>query len=139
MSLSVSVHVTSEERVSLKFFEKIRTRILCSINLSLKSCYLSNNVEKYCTGRQATDDNIIGRMRFACWLNKTRIKTHTHTHYLIVIVYCFYSATMVVTFILTLYISFRALPISNAFVVHCVGLASGITYTYIVCLVNLRQ
>jgi hypothetical protein len=28
------------------------------------------NVEKYCTARQATDDNITGRMRFACWVNK---------------------------------------------------------------------
>jgi hypothetical protein len=27
-------------------------------------------VEKYCTVRQATDDNIILRMRFACWITK---------------------------------------------------------------------
>ena len=27
-------------------------------------------MEKYGTARQATDDNIIGRMRFACWINK---------------------------------------------------------------------
>ena len=34
---------------------------------------------------------------------------------------------------------FRVLSISNEFVVHCAGLMSGIIYSYIVCLVNLRQ
>jgi hypothetical protein len=34
----------------------------------------------YCRARQATDDNIIRRMSFACRINKARIKTHTHTH-----------------------------------------------------------
>jgi hypothetical protein len=29
-----------------------------------------DNVEKYGRFRQATDDNIIRRMRFACWGNK---------------------------------------------------------------------
>ena len=30
---------------------------------------------------QATDDNIIRRMRIACWINKaTDTHTHTHTH-----------------------------------------------------------
>jgi hypothetical protein len=27
-------------------------------------------MEKYGTARQATDDNIIRRMRFACWITK---------------------------------------------------------------------
>jgi hypothetical protein len=27
-------------------------------------------VEKYGTDRRATDDNIIGRMRFECWISK---------------------------------------------------------------------
>jgi len=31
---------------------------------------------KYCTARQAKDDNIIRRMRFACRITKTRIQTH---------------------------------------------------------------
>ena len=34
-----------------------------------KSCRLWDNVEKYCTAGQATDDNIIRRMRIACWTN----------------------------------------------------------------------
>jgi hypothetical protein len=37
-----------------------------------------NNVEKYCTVRQATDGNIIIRMRFACWVGKA---TDTHSVY----------------------------------------------------------
>jgi hypothetical protein len=39
-------------------------------------------VEKYCTARQATDDNIIRRMRFACRITKA---TDTHSEYLILI------------------------------------------------------
>ena len=34
-------------------------------------------MEKYDRARQATDDDIMWRMRFACWTTKD---THTHTH-----------------------------------------------------------
>ena len=38
-----------------KFVQKIKTHILCSVILSLKSCHLRDNVEtKYCTARQGT-------------------------------------------------------------------------------------
>jgi hypothetical protein len=37
---------------------------------------LRYNVEKYGTAIQAGDDNIIRRMRFACWISKT---TDTHS------------------------------------------------------------
>jgi hypothetical protein len=40
-------------------------------------------VEKYGTARQSTDDNIIRRMRFACWITKA---TDTHSEYVIIIV-----------------------------------------------------
>jgi hypothetical protein len=43
-------------------------------------------VEKYGTARQATDDNIIRCMRFACWITKAT-DTHTHTEYLIFIAF----------------------------------------------------
>jgi hypothetical protein len=33
-----------------------------------KSCRLWQNIEEYGRARQATDDNIIRRMRFACWI-----------------------------------------------------------------------
>jgi hypothetical protein len=39
-------------------------------------------MEKYGTARQATDDNIIRRMRFACWINKA-----TDTEYVILIAF----------------------------------------------------
>jgi hypothetical protein len=41
-------------------------------------------VEKYGTAGQLTDDNIIRRMRFACWINKA---TDTHSEYVIFIAF----------------------------------------------------
>jgi hypothetical protein len=37
-------------------------------------------VEKYGTTGQATDDNVIRRMRFTCWIAKATQHTQTHTH-----------------------------------------------------------
>jgi hypothetical protein len=45
-----------------------------------KSCHLWDNVEEYGTAGQATDDNIIRRMRTACWITKA---TDTYTEYVI--------------------------------------------------------
>jgi hypothetical protein len=41
-------------------------------------------VEKYGRARQATDVNIIRRMRFACWITKA---TDTHSEYVILIAF----------------------------------------------------
>ena len=41
-------------------------------------------MEKCGTARQATDDNIIRRMRFTCWLTKA---TDTHLEYIILIAF----------------------------------------------------
>ena len=41
-------------------------------------------MEKYGTARQFTDDNIIRRMRFACWVTKA---TDTHSEYIILIAF----------------------------------------------------
>jgi len=41
-------------------------------------------VEKYCTAGQATDDNIIRRMRIACWIPKA---TDTHSLFVILIAF----------------------------------------------------
>jgi hypothetical protein len=49
-----------------------------------KSCPVWNNVVKSCTAGQATDDSIIRRMRFACWINKA---TDTHSEYVILIAF----------------------------------------------------
>jgi hypothetical protein len=53
-------------------------------NFLPKSCRLWHNVEKYGTARQATDDNIIRRMRIACQITKA---TDTHSEYLILIAF----------------------------------------------------
>ena len=42
------------------------------------------DVEKYCTTGQPTDDNIIRLMRFACWTPKA---TDTHSEYVIIIAF----------------------------------------------------
>ena len=47
-----------------------------------KSCRLGDNVEKYGTARQATDESIIRRMRIACWFLKV---TDTQSEYAILI------------------------------------------------------
>ena len=71
------------EREMLQAVEKIKTHTLCSVTFfSLKSCRLWDNVEKYGRARQATDDNIIRRMWFACWITKA---IDTHSEYVIVI------------------------------------------------------
>jgi hypothetical protein len=61
-----------------KFVEKFKTHILYSITFSRKSCCLWDNVENCGRARQATDDNIMWRMRIAWWITKPRIQTHTH-------------------------------------------------------------
>jgi len=49
----------------IKVIEKIEAHILCSVKFSRKSYRLGANVVKYSTGGQATDGNILWRMRFA--------------------------------------------------------------------------
>jgi hypothetical protein len=66
-----------------KAVEKIKT-ILRLITFFRKSCRLWDNVEKYGRARQATGDNIIRRMRFACWITKA---TDTHSEYVILIAF----------------------------------------------------
>jgi hypothetical protein len=56
--------------VSNKFLAKIKTHILCSKNFPRKLCRLWDNEEKYVTARRDTDNNIIWRMRTACWITK---------------------------------------------------------------------
>ena len=46
------------EMFQTKVVEKIKTHILCSVTFFRKSYRLWDNVEKYCTAGQATDDNM---------------------------------------------------------------------------------
>ena len=57
------------EMFQIKAVDKIK-HLSCSITFSRKSCSLWDNVEKFGGAREATDDNIIRRMRFACWIAK---------------------------------------------------------------------
>ena len=60
------------------------THIVPAATFFRKSYPLWDNVEKYCRAGQTTDDNIIRRLRFACWVTKV---THTHSWHLIHIAY----------------------------------------------------
>ena len=61
-----------------------KTRFLFNKSFTRKSCRLWDNVEKYGRTGQATDDSIIWRMRFACWITKA---TNTHLEYVILIAF----------------------------------------------------
>jgi hypothetical protein len=63
--------------------EKMKTHISRSITLARKSYRLWDNVEKFGAARQATDGNIIQRMRIVCGLHKA---TNTHSEYVIIII-----------------------------------------------------
>jgi hypothetical protein len=63
-------------------FCKKSKHILCSVIFSSKIVPFFDNVEKYGIARQGRDDNIIWRMRFACWITKA---TDTHSKYVILI------------------------------------------------------
>ena len=62
-----------------KVIEMNKIHILCSLTFLRKSWRLCINVEKYGTARQTTD-NIIRRMRFACWISEA---TDTPSQYVI--------------------------------------------------------
>jgi hypothetical protein len=49
-----------------------------------KSCHLLDNVKRYGRTRQATDNKVIERMCFWCWITKT---TDTHSKYVILITF----------------------------------------------------
>jgi hypothetical protein len=72
------------EMFKTKVAEKIKTHSLFSVTFSRKSCRLWDNVERYGTAGQATYDNIIRRMRFACWITKA---TDTRWEYAILIAF----------------------------------------------------
>jgi len=44
----------------------------------LKSCWLWDNMDKYCSVGQVTYDQMTRRIRFLCWINKA---TDTHSAY----------------------------------------------------------
>jgi hypothetical protein len=63
--------------------EKIKAHFIIN-KVFRKPLHLWNNVEKRDGAREATHDNIIRRMRFACWITKT---TGTHSKYVTLIAF----------------------------------------------------
>jgi hypothetical protein len=70
-----------------------------------KSCRLWDNAEKYCRAGQDTDDNMIPRMRFACWINKV---TDTHPECVILAAFNGNSVYAITT---QCYVMLHALPV----------------------------
>jgi hypothetical protein len=68
--------------VSDKLVENQKHAFYVQYYFFLKSCLLWDNVLKYGRDKKATDDDVIRRMRFSCWITKT---THTHPEYVILI------------------------------------------------------
>jgi hypothetical protein len=74
------------EMLQTKFVDKIKKSILCSI-----TCFFFENRalyemmwKKHGRAGQLTNDNIIRKMRFACWITKA---TDTHSKYVILIAF----------------------------------------------------
>jgi len=66
-----------------KVVEKIKTHVMPNnFNRTLRRLW--DNVEKYRTARQATDNNIVRRTRISCWITKT---TGAHSEYVILIAF----------------------------------------------------
>jgi hypothetical protein len=98
--------------ISDKIAEKIKTHILCSITFPQKQCHLWDNVEKYSTARQATDDNTIWCMHFACCITKA---TDAHSEYVILIAFPRQQRVQKRTSICYMYIACLVLKQNNSY------------------------
>ena len=71
----------SDKRSRQTLLQKTKTHVLCSVTFFFsENPAVYGNVEKCIRASQATDDNIIRRMGFACWITKA---TNTHSKYVI--------------------------------------------------------
>jgi hypothetical protein len=68
------------EMFQTKVVKKIKTHISCSVKSPPENRAVYDRVAKCGRAGQATNDKIIGRMRFACWIPKG---TNTHSEYVI--------------------------------------------------------
>jgi len=71
------------EMFQTKVVEKIKTHILCSVTVFLKSCRLWDNVRKSIV-EPGRPQMTIWRMLIACWISKA---TNTHSEYVILIAF----------------------------------------------------
>jgi len=69
--------------VQEKKFRGNKITLFISNNFFSENCAVYENMwKKYGKAIQAADENIIRRMRIACWITKVR-HTHTHIEYVI--------------------------------------------------------
>jgi hypothetical protein len=59
-----------------KVVEKIKTHILCSITFFYNRVFFLDNLKKYSKAGEATDDNILRRIRITRW-TPSAINTHS--------------------------------------------------------------
>jgi hypothetical protein len=76
--------VMSLRKASDKICGESQNIELCSLIFFWISCPLCYSVKQYGTARQATDDDIIGRMHIACWVTKI---TDTNSEHVISIAF----------------------------------------------------
>jgi hypothetical protein len=81
---NISVSYLRMTYVSYKRCSEVKTHCVLSNVFPWKSCCLLRTVVKCCTAGEATDDNIIRRMRLACWITKA---ADTHSEYVILIAF----------------------------------------------------
>jgi hypothetical protein len=73
MIISRPVLLTMKKKFQIKVAEKIKTHSLYLITPTPENRAVYELMwEKYGRARQVTDNNIIRRMRFACWITVTR-------------------------------------------------------------------
>jgi hypothetical protein len=73
--ITPSSSYNEKKMFQIKVVEKIKTHSLCSVTpppAPENRAVYEMTWEKYGRARQVTDNNIIRRMRFACWINPTR-------------------------------------------------------------------
>jgi hypothetical protein len=106
--------ILSEWEMFQTSVEKMKTYLVFSKFYFRRSCHLWDNEENCCRTGQATDDNIIWRMCFACWIT---MAADAHSRY--VNTYYFYKATMITrtrlsnTFVPALFVLFQLSDLSS--------------------------
>ena len=81
MSISRLILLRMRNIVAKRRRENQRTHFMFN-NFFFENRVLYENVEKYGRTKEATDDTVIRRMRFSCWITRA---TNTHSEYVIVI------------------------------------------------------
>ena len=102
------------EMFQKKFVEKIENKFCVQYPpppTPPKSCPLRENIKKYDTAGQATDGNIIRRMRMACWTLKA---TNKHSEYVTDYFSRLYESALILSLHVRFLSCFRFILIANS-------------------------